>query len=160
MRALTLECWPAAVVSAALLAPLLPGQQPCTATAGIERSIVQAPSAAAYKAKGDYLKQRGNLGCALLAFQKAVEIDGESWKSRFHLGLTYLQKGQLERALPHLKRAASIRPESLEGRLALGSVLADIGDMEGCGATLDLRTRKEPGNSGHYRAIVGVESVI
>ena len=28
-----------------------------------------------------------------------------------------------------------------------------------CGWTLDLRTRKEPGNSGHYRAIVGLESV-
>ena len=130
MRAFTLEDWPAVVVSAALLAPPLPGQQPCTATAGIERSIELAPSAAAYNAKGDYLKQRGNLDCALLAFQKAVEVDGESWESRFHLGLTYLQKRQLEGALPHLKRAASIRPESLEGRLALGSVLADIGDME------------------------------
>lgn len=147
MRVLTLEGWPAVVVSAALLAPPLPGQQPCTATAGIERSIEQAPSAAAYNAKGDYLKQRGNLDCALLAFQKAVEVDGESWESRFHLGLTYLQKRQLEGALPHLKRAASIRPESLEGRLALGSVLADIGDMEGAAREFTAAIEIDPASA-------------
>jgi len=147
MRVLTLVRWPPAVIAAALLAPPIPGQQRCSAPPDIERTIAAAPDSPAYSAKGDYLKQRGDLDCAILAFEKAVELDSESWEPRFDLALTYLQKRRLDLALPHLKKTAALRPEFLDARLALGSVLADSGDTDGAAQQFTAAIRIDPAST-------------
>ena len=144
MRELKLACRQAVLVAVAVLTPLLSGQQPCVAPADIEGSIATAPDAAAYTTKGDYLKQRGDLDCAVLSFENAIDLDSESWEPHFKLALTYLQKRQLGQALPHLRKTTVLRPEFLDARLALGSVLADTGEMEGAAREFTAAIQIDP----------------
>ena len=63
-------------------------------------------------------------------------------------------------AAPKLEHPLAIKPQHRPAKAKNCIFLfMEGGVSQMCAATLDLGTRKEPGNSGHYRAIVGVESV-
>ena len=65
----------------------------CKGPQELERAIANQPSAGAYNALGAHFAQRNEYGCAIPAFDKALQLDPKSWETRYNLGLALLQKG-------------------------------------------------------------------
>ena len=99
----------AVVVAVALAALPVSAQAPCAASPKIEASLSRTPSAENYNAKGEYLARHDDLDCAVPAFRKAIELDGEDWRPRFNLALAHLKRRRLDDALPHLTKTVALR---------------------------------------------------
>ena len=132
------------VLTVTLLGVTSIAQKPCLSSPEIERAVTELNSAKEYIAKGQYLPRHDRFDCAIQAFQRATEIDKNSWEPRFHLALAHLKLRKFKHAVPHLMRTLELRPQFFEARLALGSALADLGDMPGATREFNSALKIEP----------------
>jgi Tfp pilus assembly protein PilF len=73
---------------------------------------------------------RGNLGAALGAFEKALEYYPQDPKCHNAIGLIYLQQKQYQKALSMFKKTLSLDPHFTEAHNNLGNTYAQIGDWD------------------------------
>ena len=81
----------------------------CKGPQELEQAIANQPSAGAYNALGAHFAQRNEYGCAIPAFDKALQLDAKSWETRYNLGLALLQKGDRTRAARELREVVTQR---------------------------------------------------
>src|SRR5215510_5009531 len=106
-------------------------QQPqCKGPADLEKAIATAPSADAYNALGAYFAKRGEMPCALIAFEKALHLNPRSWETRYNLALSLMQSGDWERASRELKQLVRERPVVVNSHNALATTLLELGQPE------------------------------
>ncbi len=65
---------------------------------------------------GQALLNTGDADAAIEAFQRELQMNGNSFESNLRLGQIYLARKQFETALPFLTRATQTRPDSVEAR--------------------------------------------
>src|SRR2546426_5041006 len=102
----------------------------CRGPAELEKAIASQPSAGAYNALGAYFAQRSQFSCAISAFEKALQLDTNSWETRYNLGLAFMQKGDSKRAAKELQGVVAQKPDLLNAHNALASVLQDVGELD------------------------------
>src|SRR5579884_2345299 len=96
---------------------------PCNGPADIEHAIANSPSANAYGALGAWFAQRHQLACAIPAFEKALQLDPNSWETHFNLGLALMETKQYSRAASEFQSVLKRKPDFLPARNALGGAL-------------------------------------
>lgn len=75
-------------------------------------------------------RRLGRQSDAISSFQRAVAADSQSWQAHYHLGVSYLEGGQLNVALNNLEAAARLNPASGEAQLALASAYDLLGRFD------------------------------
>src|SRR5207244_8145233 len=116
----------------------------CRGPAELEKAIATQPSAGAYNALGAYFAQRSLISCAIPAFEKALQLDTNSWETRYNLGLAFMQKGDSKRAAKELQTVVAKKPDLLNAHNALASVLQDLGELEGAGSEFKAALQIDP----------------
>src|SRR5262245_48763828 len=119
------------VYSVFLFIPQPQNPQPkCKGPADLEKAIASAPSADAYNALGAYFAKRGEMPCAMSAFEKALRLDPRSWETRYNRALALMQNGDWKRASRELKQLVLEKPEAVNSRNALATTLLELGHSE------------------------------
>ena len=94
--------------------------------------------------KGTWFARQGNYGCAITAFESALQADSQLQEARFNLGLALLEDRQFKRAARELDAVVRSVPGRAEPRLALAVVLQEMGDLEQAEAQLRLAAQTDP----------------
>src|ERR1700719_568634 len=108
-----------------LVLPWLEGAQ-CIGPSELEQAIQTNPSANAYNALGAWFAQRRQFACAIPAFDKALQLNPNSWETHFNLGLALMENHGHERAVSEFRLAVKLRPDSVRARSALGAALQEL----------------------------------
>jgi len=83
-----------------------------------------------WKVLAAVLKQTGRISEALVASQKAVEIDPEDAEAHSNLGNTLKELGRLEEAEASHRQAIELKPDLAEAHSNLGNTLKALGRFE------------------------------
>lgn len=113
-----------------LLAALLPGAplpESCKPPAELVRAINKEASARVYDAVGAWFAERGNLKCAVAAFEEAVRLEPGSAEAHYDLGVGRVQTNQLQAAANEFRLALKANPGMAQAHNSLGSALSDLG---------------------------------
>jgi tetratricopeptide (TPR) repeat protein len=89
-----------------------------------------------WKLLGVVLKQRGKISEALIASQKAVELDAKDAGAHNNLGVILKELGRLDVAESNLRRAIVLQPDFAEAYDNLGTTLLAAGRIEDAEASL------------------------
>ena len=81
-------------------------------------------------AEGAWFAQKGDLKCAIAAFEQALKLEPRSAEAHFDLGLVRQRQKQSASAIKEFRLAMQYDPGLLQARCALGSALADPSDAE------------------------------
>ena len=100
--------------------------EPCKAPPELEQAVASGDPEA-HAALGYWFAERNDSNCAVAAFRRAVEADGDSVMARYNLGVALLQQGADAAAVDHLEAAARLDPQNPLTLSALGSALAELG---------------------------------
>ncbi len=76
---------------------------------------------------GTSLAGKGDYAAAIVALQRAVELNPGLAEAHFNLGSAYRDSGRLDPALACYRRAAELRPAWADAHLAIGMILMEIG---------------------------------
>ena len=76
------------------------------------------------------LARKGDYAGALLEWRKAVELDPEDGKARYHLAFALDQKGQLEEAIAQYQKAVEFDPNNASAYSSLATALMRTGKLE------------------------------
>src|SRR4051794_21068935 len=106
------------------------GSAQCLGPSDLERAIQTAPSANTYDALGAWFAQRRQFACAIPAFEKAVQMRGDSWETHFNLGLALMENNDEQRAVSEFRVAVKLKPDSVRARSALGAALQGLKRFE------------------------------
>lgn len=87
----------------------------------------EKPSAKVYEEAGDWLMQRGNVHCALVAFEEAVQLQPNSAMAHYKLGESRVRAHQLSAATDEFRLALQYEPGMTMAHSSLGSALMDLG---------------------------------
>src|SRR5438445_13727327 len=98
---------------------------PCTGPSELERDLAVKPSTDAYNAKGAYFAEKGQLSCAIAAFESAIRLDPNSADSHFNLALALREKRDLKRAAKELQSAVRLKPDMVTAHNALGTTVLE-----------------------------------
>src|SRR4051812_17516363 len=97
-------------------------------------SALHPPSGTApsrmYDAIGAWFAEKGDLACAVAAFEQALRLEPHSAEAHFDLGLVRQRQDQPAAAASEFRSALESDPNLLQARCALGSVLVDPSDSE------------------------------
>jgi len=83
-----------------------------------------------WKVLAAVLKQTGRISEALVASQKAVEIDPEDAEAHSNLGNTLKELGRLEEAEARYRKAIALKTDYAEAHSNLGVTLKELGRLE------------------------------
>jgi len=113
-------------------APMVRAQLPdaCKLPASAAHPPAGTPPARVFDAEGAWFAEKGNLKCAVAAFQQALRLEPRSAEAHFDLGLVRQRQDQPAAAASEFRLALESDPGLLQARCALGSVLVDPGDAE------------------------------
>jgi tetratricopeptide (TPR) repeat protein len=76
------------------------------------------------------LARKGDYAAALLEWRKAVEIDPEDGKARYHLAFALDQQGQLDEAIAQYQKAVEFDPNNAAAYSSLAVALTRTGKLE------------------------------
>jgi tetratricopeptide (TPR) repeat protein len=97
-------------------------------------SAAKAPAgtrpARVYDAEGAWFAEKGDLKCAVAAFEQALRLEPRSAEAHFDLGLVRQRQEQSANAINEFRLALRYDPGLVQARCALGSALADPAEAE------------------------------
>jgi cytochrome c-type biogenesis protein CcmH/NrfG len=102
------------------------------------------PSAMVWALLGDCRTAQGRTPDAILAYQKACEIEGNNAQYHLMLARAMVENRNWPGAIPVARRAAFLEPGKLDGNLVLGYAQLQYGQTEAAIATLVRARRKHP----------------
>lgn len=97
---------------------------------GYQQCILEAPTEAAYTNLGVALRSQGKIEAALVAYQRALEINPEHVPALSNWGGGLRALGRLTEAVPVLKQAIGLQPDFAAAHYNLGLVYMDAGQPE------------------------------
>jgi tetratricopeptide (TPR) repeat protein len=97
----------------------------CKAPASAAHAPAGTPPSRVQDAVGVWFAQKGDLKCAVAAFNVALRLDPHSAEAHFDLGLARQRLSQNREAVREFQLALQDNPSLLEARCALGSALSD-----------------------------------
>ncbi len=130
-----------------ILAPLAaagPLPDACKPSADVAKAIHDGPSAKVYDLAGAWFAERGDLKCALLAFQEAVRLEPGSAEAHFDLGVAHVRLNRLPAAASEFRLALKANPGLVLARITLGSALSDMGKPEEAEAEFREALKTDP----------------
>jgi tetratricopeptide (TPR) repeat protein len=83
-----------------------------------------------YDAEGAWFAEKGDLKCAVAAFEQALSLEPQSAEAHFDLGLVRQRQKQSASAIKEFRLAMQYDPGLLQARCALGSALTDPVEAE------------------------------
>ena len=119
----------------------------CALPPGLQ-SHGSADSFTAWDSAGTWFAQHKNLACATEAYNRALQIRPQSWRTLYDLGVVEVAQKRYPSAVLHLRRAVDLKPDSVDARNALGSALKDSGQP---GRGRKAISRDSEDRSGLYR---------
>jgi tetratricopeptide (TPR) repeat protein len=81
----------------------------------------------AWDSAGTWYAQRKDLRCAATAYNKALQLRPQSWRTLYDLAVVEVAQKKSASAISHLRRAVDLKPDSVDARNALGMALKDSG---------------------------------
>ncbi len=96
----------------------------CALPPGLQ-SHGSADSFTAWDSAGTWFAQHKNLACATEAYNRALQIRPQSWRTLYDLGVVEVAQKRYPSAVLHLRRAVDLKPDSVDARNALGSALKE-----------------------------------
>jgi tetratricopeptide (TPR) repeat protein len=102
----------------------------CKLPASAAHAPAGTPPARVYDAEGVWFAGRGDLKCAVAAFQQALRLEPHLAEPHFDLGLARQRQHQPEAAISEFRLALEYDPALLEAHCALGSALTDPSEAE------------------------------
>jgi tetratricopeptide (TPR) repeat protein len=91
------------------------------------QSRASADPFTAWDSAGTWYAQRKDLRCASAAYNKALQLRPQSWRTLYDLGVVEVAQKRPASAILHLRRAVDLKPDSVDARNALGMALKDSG---------------------------------
>ena len=88
------------------------------------KAIAARPAASLWLEVARVYEQRGQRGRQLDSLLQAVELEPESSKAHFELGVVYKQRKEYQRAIEEFDRATRLDPNNTEAHKQLSAVLA------------------------------------
>lgn len=86
-------------------------------------------SFAVWDSAGTWFAQRKDLRCATEAYNRALQLRPQSWRTLYDLGVVEVAQKRYTSAVVHLRRAVDLKPDSADARDALGTVLKESGQL-------------------------------
>ncbi len=102
-----------------------------------------------YLGYGDVLQRAGQFEAAEEAFKLVMQLDPDSYKARYNLGVTYGNQGRVDEAVASYEEALEIEPHNPEAALAhnnLGAIALDRGQIDEARRQFESAVEKAPGN--------------
>lgn len=113
-----------------------------------------------WKVLGAVLKQTGKISEALVANQKAVELDAQDAEAHHNLGNTLQELGKLEAAKASYRQAIATKPDYAKAYSNLGNTLKKLGNLEEAEASYRQAIELKPDFAGaHYNLAVTLEEL-
>ena len=78
---------------------------------------------------GAWFAQRKDLHCAGAAYNRALQMRPQSWRTLYDLGVIEVMQREYAPAILHLRRAVHLKPDSVNARNALATALRDSGQL-------------------------------
>ena len=100
----------------------------CALPRGLQ-SHGSADSFTAWDSAGTWFAQRKDLRCATEAYNRALQLRPQSWRTLYDLGVVEVAQKRYPSAVLHLRRAVDLKPDSVDARNALGMALKDSGQL-------------------------------
>ena len=88
------------------------------------------PDAAAFVVRGSFLLDVGNTDQAFVDFDRAIELEGQSFDAFFHRGEAFYWNHQLAKSISDFERAIELNPTDYHARNNLAWILATCPDVE------------------------------
>lgn len=107
--------------------------------------------------QGENLYAKGDVGGALDAFIKAIEINPAFATAYNNLGVLYWQAGEVEKAVDHFVRAVEIDPNDRDTVLNCANVFQSLGKVEDAKKIYSSYLERNPDDSVVANALEGVE---
>jgi tetratricopeptide (TPR) repeat protein len=79
-----------------------------------------------YMIIGSILDQTGDSDAAIATFEKAIELEPDSFLLHFNLGVTHLGREEWDRAREGFERALALNPDHVSSHLFLGMALGSL----------------------------------
>lgn len=98
---------------------------------------IREDSAAAFVLRGRVLVERGQTGEALVALERAAELQADNVEAQYYLGVVYERLAQPERALGHFVAASELDPLNPQYVTAAGETLVDLERLSEAKALLE-----------------------
>ena len=101
---------------------------------------------------GDVLQRAGRYAAAERAFKSVLELEPDSFKARYNLGVTYGNQGRADDAVAMYEEALAVAPEHPEAMLAhnnLGAVHLERGDIDAARQRFEAAVRA---STGHFES--------
>ena len=116
----------------------------CDGPADIERAIRNSPSANAYNALGAYFAEHKQFACATPAFEKALQLEPNSWETHFNFGLALMENHDPGRAATEFRASVKLKPDSVRARNGLGTALQAGGRLEEAESEFRVALKLDP----------------
>jgi len=100
--------------------------QECTPPAFAVKAIHDDPSAKVWDATGAWFAEKGDLKCAVSAFEEAVRLEPGSSEAHYDLAVARVRLNQLPAAAEQFRLALEGKPDMMLAHMALGSALSDM----------------------------------
>lgn len=100
----------------------------CTPPQGLQ-SQGRTDSFTAWDAAGTWFAQRKDLRCASEAYNRALQLRPQSWRTLYDLGVVEIAQKRYPSAILHLRRVVDLKPDSVDARHALGTALKESGQL-------------------------------
>ena len=95
----------------------------------MDRSLHSRAHAALDRAVSLY--ESGDVDGAIMAYDEAIQLEPDSAKAYYNLGMAVFQKGDLNHAIEAYRRALDLEPEFTSAYNNLGIALSHQGDVDG-----------------------------
>lgn len=116
----------------------------CKGPAELEDLLAIRPSAQAYDALGAAFAQKGQMACAMSAFQAATRIAPNSWEAHYNLAIALTNTDQLKGAEAELRLAVNLKPDMPGPHAALGMALSQARHPEEAIEQFKLALKTDP----------------
>ena len=107
-------------------------------------SVVPGPFCQEEDLEGEYwflmtaaYLRNGETAAAEEALGRAIELEPDSFETRYQLGVMLLDRGEVAEAAVHLQRAVALRPDLSFGHRELGTALGRLGNAAGARVHLE-----------------------
>jgi len=102
----------------------------CRLPTSVQKAPPGMAPARVYDAEGAWFAEKGDLKCAVAAFEQALSLEPQSAEAHFDLGLVRQRQKQSASAIKEFRLAMQYDPGLLQARCALGSALTDPVEAE------------------------------
>ena len=136
--------WRALLICLSVIAQARQLPDSCKLPAAFQDDIRNTPEAKVYDAIGAWFAERGNLTCALAAFQEAVHVEPASAEAHYDLGVAQVRMHQLAAAVREFRLALKKKPDMMQAQESLGAVLLDMGHSDEAEAVFESALAIDP----------------